>query len=88
MNTLIKTKRRSRSLAQRGNLREFLYLRDKGRCGICGDPVKIYSSKVQLDHIVPLSHGGSEETDNLQLAHAYCNQRKGSRTTQPNTTNQ
>jgi 5-methylcytosine-specific restriction endonuclease McrA len=32
-----------------------------------------------FDHIRPRAAGGSEKPDNLQLAHAACNKRKGAR---------
>ncbi|MEM7766466.1 MAG: HNH endonuclease signature motif containing protein [Pseudomonadota bacterium] len=34
-----------------------------------------------LDHIQPRSKGGRDTPDNLQLAHADCNRRKGDRWT-------
>ncbi len=51
-------------------------------CGICGEPVDrakrhpdpAYGS---IDHIVPLSNGGSNDESNLQIAHLLCNLRKG-----------
>jgi len=55
-----------------------------GACALCGlaidaelrwpDPL----SK-SVDHIVPLSKGGTHEQGNLQWAHLRCNMRKGSR---------
>lgn len=30
-----------------------------------------------FDHVVPLAAGGPDRQDNLQLAHARCNKRKG-----------
>lgn len=42
-------------------------------CGICGDPIE---DNVQIDHIYPLSKGGPHVTENLQAAHARCNNRK------------
>lgn len=58
-----------------------VYERDHWFCGICGlkvdrtlawpDPMS-----ASLDHIVPLSHGGSHTLDNVQCAHLVCNTRK------------
>lgn len=44
-----------------------------GRCVCCGDPLgKTY----QLDHIVPLARGGSNEDWNMQLLTRNCNREK------------
>lgn len=47
-------------------------------CGICGEPVDLSLRKPNLmsasiDHIVPFAHGGSNDPENLQLAHLHCN---------------
>lgn len=58
-----------------------LIKRDKGICKICGRPTdnndinnghigKMYPT---LDHITPLSKGGTHTWDNVQLAHMSCN---------------
>lgn len=55
--------------------------RDKGICKICGKPVNINERKEHgsgrmyptIDHIKPLSKGGSHTWDNVQLAHNHCN---------------
>lgn len=57
-----------------------------GLCGLCGEvldrdlawPDPMSKS---LDHIVPLSTGGTHEQSNLQWAHLVCNVRKGPRAT-------
>lgn len=51
--------------------------RSRGLCGLCGKPLKLFDT--QFDHIVPLARGGVHSTDNLQAAHALCNQRKGTK---------
>lgn len=62
---------------------ELLHHRDKGICGICFEPVDLtlrgraLPMSPSTDHIVPLSHGGKNETSNVRLAHAICNERKG-----------
>ena len=66
-----------------------LYKRDKGICAICGEKCsyedyinegdifiagKDYPS---IDHVIPISKGGTHTWDNIQLAHMYCNTLKG-----------
>lgn len=48
--------------------------RDDGMCGICGEDVNPFD--FQVDHIVPLVHGGLHNYENSQVAHRLCNQRK------------
>lgn len=55
--------------------------RDGWVCGICGEPVDKALQwpdpmSVSLDHIVPLSKGGSHTLDNVQCAHLCCNMSK------------
>lgn len=45
-------------------------------CGICLRPIDVPETAT-VDHIVPLAVGGSNHRDNVQLAHAKCNRRKG-----------
>lgn len=51
--------------------------RDGHICGICGDPLD--EADVTIDHIVPVSRGGSDDPENLQPAHRSCNSRKHAR---------
>ena len=63
--------------------------RDGMRCAICGgicDPNDLYIKNgykicgpnyPTLDHIIALADGGSHTPDNFQLAHHYCNSKKG-----------
>jgi hypothetical protein len=58
--------------------------RDGWRCGICGMPVSPtarYPDPLQatLDHILPVSRGGSNDPSNLRLAHMGCNRSRGNR---------
>ncbi|MDE0330130.1 MAG: HNH endonuclease signature motif containing protein [Anaerolineaceae bacterium] len=78
-------RKRDRGLRER----EFdaLFRRDRGECGICGLPFDMLNfnpSSIEVDHIKPRAAGGTDDLDNLQLAHARCNQRKGARWSQPN----
>lgn len=69
-----------------------LYERDNGICYLCGKPCnyedytrsdkgafiagKLYPS---IDHVKPLSHGGTHTWDNVRLAHMICNSLKRDR---------
>lgn len=55
-----------------------LYLRQDGECRGCGNG---YLQKdMQVDHVVPLARGGSDDLSNLQLLCAHCNTTKGTGT--------
>lgn len=56
---------------------KFIYARDNGFCKLCGGNVDVAS--MTIDHIIPLSKGGSHTEENLQLAHRGCNSKKGNR---------
>lgn len=55
-----------------------LYDRDGGKCHICGEAVDMdadtngdtYGS---IDHVIPVSKGGTHTWDNVKLAHRICN---------------
>lgn len=51
-----------------------VWARDRHRCRNCGAPPPL-----QIDHILPVSRGGSNDLSNLQLLCRRCNQRKGAR---------
>ena len=51
-----------------------VYAKNNGKCAICGAPVKFI--KMTVDHIKPLSQGGTNEFSNLQLACNSCNRLK------------
>ncbi len=53
----------------------FLLQRQKGKCNLCG----LYfreGDKLELDHILPKSNGGTNRRDNLQLLHKHCHHDK------------
>lgn len=52
--------------------------RDEGICGICGCYVRA-GEALDIDHILPLARGGTDDFDNLQVSHASCNRSKGAR---------
>lgn len=47
-----------------------------GVCGICNEEIE---GEFHVDHIVPLSLGGSHTKENCQPAHPFCNLSKGNR---------
>jgi len=58
--------------------RQRIYRRDRGRCGLCRQPVA-FDATMHLDHIVPRCAGGADDDRNLQTAHASCNLRAGAK---------
>lgn len=56
-------------------LRNAVLARDGYVCGICGEVV--HEQDLSIDHIVPISAGGSDDIANLQPSHKVCNSRKG-----------
>ncbi|WNA16129.1 hypothetical protein XaC1_493 [Xanthomonas phage XaC1] len=44
-------------------------------CYVCGRYVK--EQHASLEHIMPLSHGGTDSMDNLWISHNACNSRRG-----------
>ena len=55
-----------------------LLKRQKGKCPEC----KLYLKEgdiLEVDHIIPRSHGGKDEYVNLQLLHRHCHDIKTAR---------
>ena len=69
-----------------------LYERDKGICYLCGcecdysdfeaaDSIfKVGKTYPSIEHIIPISKGGTHSWDNIKLAHISCNSKKGDKT--------
>lgn len=58
-----------------------VYVRDKGVCKLCGKKTlppgtEMCGESPSVDHILPLSKGGTNTWDNVQLAHVKCNTEK------------
>ena len=58
--------------------------KSNGLCGLCGQPVDLAlkgpdPASASVDHIDPISLGGSDTLDNVQLAHFWCNSSKCNR---------
>lgn len=54
--------------------RHFIYQRDGHRCVTCGT-----DQDLSIDHILPVSKGGTNDLANLQTMCRPCNSRKGAR---------
>jgi 5-methylcytosine-specific restriction endonuclease McrA len=54
------------------DVKQFVWMRDEGRCGHCGSGVEL-----QYDHVIPVAMGGNSEAENLQILCGPCNRRKG-----------
>ena len=52
-----------------------IYERDGGSCGICG--LHVPRDDFHLDHVDPLSFGGTHGPENLRVTHRPCNQDRG-----------
>jgi hypothetical protein len=48
----------------------------KNRCGYCLSPQKLVMARLEIEHIIPVSKGGSSEESNLWLACPLCNSHK------------
>src|SRR3989338_8871025 len=54
------------------SVRLFVWQRDEGQCVKCGS-----REKLEFDHIIPISEGGSNTERNIQLLCETCNREKG-----------
>jgi hypothetical protein len=59
------------------NVKMYVRTRDKYTCRYCG---KKSPSRLEVDHIIPRSRGGTDRPDNLVASCHDCNQRKGNLT--------
>jgi hypothetical protein len=55
-------------------VRHEVWRRDRGSCVQCGS-----RGRLEFDHIIPVSRGGSNTTRNIELRCEPCNRRKGAR---------
>ncbi|MBN8591109.1 MAG: HNH endonuclease [Anaerolineae bacterium] len=47
------------------------------RCGYCLSPQHLVMAALEIEHIIPLSRGGSDDEINLWIACPLCNRHKG-----------
>ena len=61
-----------------------VYIRNQGVCQLCKDYVYLNIEypdpmSASIDHIIPVSKGGTHALYNLQLAHWICNVKRGNK---------
>ena len=61
-----------------GRVRQNVLMRDNYTCQICGATVKD-GAKLEIDHIIPYSKGGTNKESNLQVLCQQCNREKHNR---------
>ncbi len=71
VNTVVKSNRRDRISE---TVRSEVWRRDGGKCLRCGSRIRL-----EFDHIVPVSLGGSDTARNIELLCEACNRSKGAR---------
>ncbi len=67
-------------------LEKAIYFRDKGRCQICFKDVSgeiFHLNEYHLDHVLPLSEGGTNDPTNFQILCKKCNLKKKSNIFKP-----
>lgn len=60
-------------------LEKGLFYRDKGRCSYCFKDISSLlniENKLNIDHIIPLANGGTNDTSNCQILCETCNNEK------------
>ena len=65
-------RRRSNRKSLPNSVKLLVWDRDKGRCVQCGR-----DEDLEYDHIIPVSKGGSNTENNIQLLCVVCNRSKG-----------
>ncbi len=53
----------------------------KNRCGYCLSPQHLVMARLEIEHILPVAHGGTDREENLWLACPLCNRFKGDKVT-------
>lgn len=66
------TEGKSRSRRIPSMTRYEVYMRDNGKCVICGS-----NENIEFDHIIPFSKGGAHSVDNIRVLCRKCNRSRG-----------
>ena len=51
----------------------------RNRCGYCLSPQRLVMARLEIEHIIPVGLGGTDEESNLWLSCPLCNRAKGQR---------
>jgi RNA-directed DNA polymerase len=51
---------------------EYLWKKQKGRCGACGQPLRLTEEDCHIHHRIRRSQGGQDTGNNMELLHANC----------------
>ena len=51
---------------------EYLWKEQRGRCWVCGQPLRIGEEDCQIHHRIGRSRGGPDTADNMELLHVNC----------------
>jgi hypothetical protein len=52
----------------------------RNRCGYCLSPQNLVMARLEIEHIIPLAKGGTNDESNLWLACPICNSHKSDKT--------
>ena len=63
--------------------RECIAKKSKGRCACCGKVINPISPKFSIDHVIPITDGGTDDYDNLVPLCKSCNKAKGDKLVEP-----
>ncbi|MFA5176370.1 MAG: DUF262 domain-containing protein [Candidatus Nanoarchaeia archaeon] len=55
-----------------------ILLNQKNFCPLCNS-VLFHGEDIEVDHIIPISMGGKDKIENLQITHKDCNRKKGTK---------
>ena len=73
-----------RDIKNKEEVKMKLYKQQDGKCALCKESIEESrvsdGSYAHIDHKLPISKGGTDAPENLQLTHANCNLTKGSST--------
>jgi 5-methylcytosine-specific restriction protein A len=55
-----------------------MILQQNNICPICQNSL-YFGDYIHADHIIPIAKGGKDSIENIQITHANCNLKKGSK---------